>query len=324
MVDLTLNNQATEIGLRLQPAQRILLTSHIRPDGDAVGSLLGFGLALQAAGKTVQMVLSDGLPKRFEFLTGSEQVEKQVDGEFDLFVVLDSSDKERIGTKFGDRRPIDINIDHHVTNLYYALNNLVDIKAVATTQILAEWMPKWDLPVTRPVADALLTGLITDTIGFRTSNMTPEAMRVAAELMELGCDLPDLYGKALIDRSFDAIRLWGAGLSGLQREGSLVWTSITASDREVSGYLGRDDADLVNVLSSIREANIAIIFVDQGDGHVKVSWRSRPGFDVSKIAFQFGGGGHPAASGADVKGSLDQVQHIILRETLSLLNGKGY
>lgn len=318
-----MSNQALEIGHCLQNAQRLLVASHIRPDGDAIGALLGMGLSLQAAGKDVEMILSDGLPRRFQFLVGSEQIKEQASGSFDLLVVLDSSDQERIGDAMGDRGPIDINIDHHVTNLNFARYNFVDTQAVATTQILAEWLPKWDLPLTREVADALLTGLITDTIGFRTSNMTPAALRTAAGLMELGSVLPDLYNQALVERSFDAMRLWGAGLSSMHREGSLVWTSITPQDREETGYPGRDDADLVNVLSSIREANIAVIFIDQGNGHVKVSWRSRPGFDVSRIALHFGGGGHPAASGADIQGSLDQVSQIVLHETLSLLNGKG-
>ncbi|HEX7973100.1 MAG TPA: DHHA1 domain-containing protein, partial [Anaerolineales bacterium] len=169
--------------------------------------------------------------------------------------------------------------------------------------------------VTQPVAAALLTGLITDTLGFRTSNMNPRALRLAADLMEQGVDLPELYRQALFQRSFEATRYWGYGLRQLQREGRLAWTSLTQADRQAVGYPGRDDADLINILSSIEDVDVVVIFVEQPNQHVKVSWRAQPGFDVSQVALSFGGGGHPAASGADVSGSIEEVRPRVLDST---------
>ena len=308
----------------IQNAQSILVVSHIRPDGDAVGSVLGLGLALQAIGKDVQMVLEDGVPKSFRHLTGSDQIKKQADDAYDCSIVLDCSDLTRTGKIFLDGSCPSINIDHHNTNLNFANLNLVDSEATATTEILTRLLLAWKLPIELPVAEALLTGLITDTLGFRISGMSPGALRIAADLFEIGADLPTLYARALLTRSYRAARYWGAGLSALQLEDRLLWTRLTLEDRRSANYPGRDDADLINILQTIDDADIFVIFIEQTEDRVKVSWRARPGFDVSKIALQFGGGGHKPAAGAEIQGSVDEVVDKVLLTTRSLLNGHHY
>ncbi len=314
-------NRATalEIGSCIKHARRILVASHIRPDGDAIGSLLGMGLALRGSGKDVQMILADGVPSNFSHLTGSELVQKHPEGNFDLSIVVDCSELKRVGSILDRYTPPDINIDHHITNMNFATINLVDTGAVATAEILAEYMPIWELEIDTAVADALLTGLITDTLGFRTGNMTPSALRTAASLMEAGSNLSHLYEKSLIERTFEATRFWGAGLSSLEREGPIVWTTLTMEERQACGYTGRDDAELINVLSTIADAIVAIIFVEQPNGNIKVSWRAKPGYDVSAIALYFGGGGHPAAAGAEIRGDLDDVKWMVLEKTRNTL-----
>lgn len=312
------NTPHSEIRRLFQAAQRVLLVSHIRPDGDAIGSLMGLGASLKAAGKEVQMALEDGIPASFHYLPGWREVVRKPSGEFDLIVTLDCSDMLRTGGTLAGYRLPDLNIDHHITNLNFARLNLVDAEAVATAEVLAANLSRWGLPLTVEAAGALLTGLITDTLGFRTSNMSPRAMRIAADLMEAGADLPDLYTRALLQRSYEAVRLWAAALAHLNREGPLVWTAITAADRQAAGYTGRDDADVINVLASINDAAIAIIFVEQPNGGVKVSWRAQPGYDVSKLAFSFGGGGHPAAAGVEIKGDMAQIQEMVLGATRNL------
>ncbi|MCL4559404.1 MAG: bifunctional oligoribonuclease/PAP phosphatase NrnA [Chloroflexi bacterium] len=312
-----------QIGKAMKGAERILIVSHVRPDGDAVGSLIGLGLALQEAGKAVQMVLNDGVPTSFRHLTGSNQVVKHPGGNFDLTIVLDCSDLPRVGKALTEGTVPDINIDHHITNLNFARINLVKPDAVATSAILAEYLPEWGFPVTPQVASALLTGLISDTLGFRTSNMTPQVMRLAATLMEIGTNLPELYSAALVRRSFESARYWGAGLSHLERRGRLVWATLSLDDRSGVNYPGNDDADLINVLSTIDGADVALIFVEQKGGKTKVSWRSQPGVDVSQIALKFGGGGHAAASGAEITGSLVDVQERVIHDTLAFLEASA-
>lgn len=305
---------------RFATADRILIISHIRPDGDAVGSLLGLGLSLQARGKIAQMVIDDGVPSSFRHLNGSDSVRNRPEGDFDLCVTLDCSDLMRTGEALTGYGIPDINIDHHATNSNFGRINFVDRQAVSTTEIIIDHLENWGLPINLDIADALLTGLITDTIGFRTANITPKALRMAARMMETGSDLSRLYHQALLTKSFQALRFWGAGLSTLERDGPMVWTTLTMAERIAAGYGGRDDADLINLMSAIEDAKIWIIFVEQPNGNIKVSWRSQPGIDVSKVAMGFGGGGHPAASGAEISGSIDQVRTDVLQDTFRLIN----
>lgn len=302
----------------IESSNRILVTAHIRPDGDAIGAVLGMGLALIHANKKVQMVLSDGIPSSFNFLPGFELINKQLVEDYEISIVLDCSDEQRAGNVFKCKKP-DINIDHHITNEYYAQFNLVDINAASTTAILAEHLPLWGLKITKEISDVLLTGLITDTIGFRTSNVTSSTLETAAKLMLSGADLSDLYEKALNRRSFQSAKYWGQGLQSIQRKGKILWATLTLEDRKISNYTGNDDADLINILSCIDGSDIFIIFIEQNEHHVKVSWRARPGIDVSQLAKQFGGGGHPAASGADIDGDLVDVQKKVLLLSHELL-----
>jgi phosphoesterase RecJ-like protein len=154
--------------------------------------------------------------------------------------------------------------------------------------------------------------------------MTPKALRLAASLMEMGVDLPDLYQRALVSRSYEAMRLWGAGLSKLEHNGRMVWTTLTLTDRADIHYPGRDDADLINMLVNVEGAEVAIIFLEQPDGRVKVSWRAQPGIDVSRLALNHGGGGHSAASGAEIQGNLDEVRSTVLNETRELLGEEHF
>ena len=304
-----------QVGQQLLQADNILVVSHIRPDGDAVGSLLGLGLVLRELGKNVQMVLQDGIPSSFKHLDGSQFVQRKATAEFDLVCVLDCSDLLRAGNVIPEDRVPDINLDHHATNLNFARLNVVLPEAVATTEVIAGLIEALGWNFSESVSAALLTGLITDTIGFRTSNITPDSLRLAARLMESGAELSALYHKALINQSFEAAQLWGMGLSKLNNDGRIVWTSLTQNDRQQVKYPGRDDADLINVLSSINGYDVALIFVEQPNGNVKVSWRSQPTCDVSGIALEFGGGGHPRASGAEISGSLQEVQEMVLQST---------
>jgi bifunctional oligoribonuclease and PAP phosphatase NrnA len=305
---------------RLRAAQKILITSHVRPDGDAIGSMLGLGLALQNAGKTVQMALADGVPSSFRYLEGSDRVRKIPDRDFDTFITVDCADFKRLGKPFQNFGQPDINIDHHITNERFGNLNLIEGQEVATAAILTSYLPTWGYEITQPIAAALLTGIITDTLGFRTSNITPEALRQAATLMETGVDLSELYMRGLVHRSFSSARYWGMGLSKLESSDSIVWTTLSLADRKASGYDGNDDADLINMISAIEEHKVGLIFVEQRDNHVKISWRAlEQGVDVSTVAKQFGGGGHAAAAGADLPGALNEIQPLVLGKTKEML-----
>jgi len=311
----------SEIKSRFHSASRILIVSHVRPDGDAIGSTLALGLALIDAGKQVQMVLADGVPSGFCHLPGSDLVTTKAEGTFDLIVTVDCSDLKRVGSALEGYSPPDIVIDHHVTTEAFGTLMLVEPNAVATASVLTRGMPLWGLAITPPIASNLITGLVTDTLGFRTANTTPEALHQTADLLALGVDMSKLYYHSLVRRTFAGAKYWGAGLSSLQRSDGIVWATLTLAERHASGYTGNDDADLVNVVSSIDEADIAIIFVEQNSHHTKVSWRGlKTHLDVSQVARQFNGGGHKAAAGAEIEGSLAEVQEKVLAATRKMLN----
>lgn len=304
---------------KIKNAASVGIVAHIHPDGDAIGSTLGLGLALINAGKKVEMVLKDGVSPTFRHLTGASLVKRAFESECDLLIVLDSSDLQRTGGVLKDHTP-DINIDHHITNENFAGINLVEPKTVATSAILAKHLSAWGLSIDVDVARALLTGILSDSIGFRTSNTTAESLRLAADLMDSGANITELYNKALISRSYEATKYWSFALSRMQRNAGLVWTSLTLEDRKASGYFGNDDADLTNILSSIDSLDIAVLFVEQSATKTKVSWRSIPGLDISELAHQLGGGGHPAAAGVEMEGTLAEVEQKVLQITQDYLN----
>ncbi|MBN2499838.1 MAG: bifunctional oligoribonuclease/PAP phosphatase NrnA [Anaerolineales bacterium] len=318
-----------EIRQCIAQAQHIAVVGHKRPDGDSIGSVLGLGLALQNAGKQVQMCSADGVPTALKHLEGSDQIVQELQLPIDLVIAVDMSSFDRLGADLPEELVtartqaglplVDVCIDHHATNNHFAAVSLVEETEVAVAAILTKYLPALGLEISAAVAGALLTGIITDTIGFRTPNVNAGTLRLAADLVEKGADLPELYFKALVEKSFEATRYWGAGLSKIHRENGIVWTTLSVEDRKMAGYGGNDDADLVNELSSVKDAKIAIIFIEQTDNTVKISWRSKPGFDVSQIATQFGGGGHKVASGALAVGDLQSVCEQVLAATRQTL-----
>ena len=315
-----MNDIDAEINAKIASAKNILIVSHVRPDGDAVGAMLGLGLALKHSGKTVQMVLNDGLPASFRHLPGSNLVKKEPQGQPDLFITVDCADFKRTGKLFENYRKPDINIDHHITNEKFGTLNLVEPDSVATSAILTEHIPHWGLEINQDVAASLATGIVTDTLGFRTSNTNPAALRQMALLMDTGINMPDLYNRALVSRSFSAARYWGAGLSSLKTMDGMVYATLRLADRKAAGYGGNDDADLINIVSAIEDHVVGMIFVEQRNT-VKISWRAlQPGVDVSQIATHFGGGGHKAAAGADISGNLEEIQTRVLQTTREMLN----
>jgi phosphoesterase RecJ-like protein len=293
------------------------VVSHERPDGDAIGSTIAMGLMLQKLGKKPQMAIADGIPSRYHFLKGASGVEDRLPDEFDLIIVLDCSDTRRIGFEL-PRQP-DINIDHHPTNDQFADHNLVMPQAAATTEILFNILPQLNITLDVDLAEALLVGLITDTIGFRTPSVHPGVFDMAAELLKSGADLNGIYNRALNQRSFSGARYWGQGLRKLERDGGLLWAELSLADRNAAEYPGNDDADLINFLTTIESPTITLIFVEQAKGKVKVSWRSKPGVNVAQVASSFGGGGHEQAAGAMIAGTLEEVKASVLQATKALI-----
>ncbi|MBS1245789.1 MAG: putative Bifunctional oligoribonuclease and phosphatase NrnA [Chloroflexi bacterium] len=265
--------------LLLRSARRILLTTHIAPDGDAIGGLLGLGKALRQAGKRVTVSCSDPVPSRFAYLPGYADIVSQADGPFDLVVTLDCGDLKRAGRIYRTDEWRDIpllNIDHHVTNTHFGTHHWVDASYVATSEMVLELCDRLGLPLDADIATCLLYGIIGDTLALRTDNVTPA-----------------LLGKVM--------------LSTLRLQEGVVWVVLSQQARHEVGWPDTDLQGLANFLLSVEEANLSAVLAEKDDGQVEVSLRARPSFDVSAVAVALGGGGHPQASGCTMDGPLDTV-----------------
>lgn len=305
---------------RLERATTVLALTHYAPDGDALGSLLGLGLALRALGKHVTLACADPVPDTFRFLPHSRLVSPQINPHAEVIVALDAAELSRLGDLAAQlpRQP-DLQFDHHITNTRFADLNLVDVQAASTAELVADLLEPLGLPLNADVAQCLLAGLVSDTLGFRTSSTTPKTMQVAEKLVGAGASLQYTIDQALHKRSVGAVRLWALGLANLQLADRIVWTSLPLSARAAAGYNGKGDADLINVLTTVREADIAITLTEREDGKVKISWRSTPQYNVAAVAQQFGGGGHAAAAGAEMTATLVEAEQQVLAATRALM-----
>jgi phosphoesterase RecJ-like protein len=314
-------NDVQRIGGAVLNARRMLLITHVAPDGDAIGSLLGTGWMLRGLGKDVTMACGDPVPAVYTWLPGSEEIVQQSTGSYDLVLSLDCSDRRRMGKVFAEEMaalPL-VNIDHHVTNTMFGTVNWVDPSSVATAQMALTLAQAMGWEVTPYVATCLLTGLVTDTRSFRTSNVDIAAVEAALRLMEAGASLSEIAHRALDQRPLASVRLWGQAIDRAHLQDGLLWTEVTQEMRRRWALAESDDSGLANFLSGVREADIVVVFTERDNGTVDVGMRAAPGYDVSRVALELGGGGHPQASGSTLTGDLPQIRERVLdalRESL--------
>jgi phosphoesterase RecJ-like protein len=310
----------------IREAGSILLVTHIHPDGDAIGSLLGLANALWARGKQVDTVVDGGVPKFLQFVPSADRVLSELTvGQWDVMISLDSSDEERTGKsgEFGRAHSAKvINLDHHATNTMFGDLHIVVPEAVAATEIVFDWLNRMGDPITTPVATALLTGLVTDTIGFRTSNVKPVTLHIAQALIEAGASLTEIMTRTLNSHPYSFVEIWKHALPTVQLSDGVISAEITQAHIQEIGLSEIPDTGLVSWLVSVDEAKVSALFKEQPDNTVEVSLRSKVGYDVAHIAFKLGGGGHKQASGATVTGTLSEVKTRVIPMLRDLvLNG---
>ncbi|MEZ4666814.1 MAG: bifunctional oligoribonuclease/PAP phosphatase NrnA [Anaerolineae bacterium] len=301
-----------EAAAAVRNAASILVVSHVKPDGDAIGSLLGLGIALREVGKKVDAAVDDGVPDFLGFLPQSETVLPDLtNGQWDLMISVDASDAERTG-KVGhygrDHAPKVVNLDHHPTNTEFGDIHLIVPQAVSASEIIYDWLGKMNITPSQPVATALLTGLITDTMGFRTSNVVARTLQVAYELTTCGAPYLDIMTRTMVNKPLSHILLWQQALPSLEVMDGIITSVITPENLKQSEIRDMTDGGLVSLLVAAEEISIACVFKVLDANSVEVSFRSKPGFDVGSVAFALGGGGHKPAAGATISGSLDDIK----------------
>ncbi len=302
----------------LRRAQRVIVVCHYDPDGDAIGTLLGLGWALRGMGKEVTLACDDPVPWNLTFLPGSETAVNRLPSvQADLVVIVDCSDARRAGKVGADAAALGvpvINIDHHVTNTRFGQVNIVEPDAVAASAIVFDLLKAMGYALDPNTATCLLTGLVTDTHGFRTANVNQGVLLAVTHLMDAGASLTEVTRLALDRHSFSGLAMIGKALNQVQCEDGVIWSYMTHPERrslDVKGT-GARPRNFSTLLNTVEGVSVAAFFLEDPANHVDISMRAKPGFDLS-VLFDEGqvlhkqGGGHPLASGAEVDAPLEVV-----------------
>ena len=304
--------------------QKIALTTHVRPDCDAVGSELGMAAILSKLGKEVRCINPFELPPNLRFLDGESRLEQLGEGDTrqwletaDLLIVLDTSAWAQLGEMGEVIRQISAAkavMDHHVSGDDLGAALFKNTSAEATGRLVFEAAQHLGVEITPDVAVALYAALATDTGWFRFSSTTAGTYRIAAALTEAGAVPEKIYKDLYENETIGRLRLVGRamGRTEIELDGRLIYTWIELDDFKASGAAASDTEDVINLMLAVGDTEVAVIFVEQQTGGFKLSFRSRCDVDCSQLAEQFGGGGHRKAAGAFVKESLDVARSKVL------------
>lgn len=305
----------------LERSERILILTHLNPDGDAIGSLLAMWHALHAMGKTALALASSPLADYMLALPGIEHVAVYERGTplpvSDLICMVDTAEPYRTGAVYEDHsdlinsHPLII-IDHHVTNAGRGNVNLIDSTSASCAELVYHLLRAMKIAVTPQMATCLLMGVMTDTLSFQTSSTRPQTLHTTAELLEARADHDMVVKEVYQSLPYATIRLVGLALGRLQRDGELIWTTITQEMLRETGADELASDDVVLMMQRVAGARICAMLREREDGQVKVSLRSKPGIDVALIARTWGGGGHIQAAGATLPMNIEAAEQEIL------------
>jgi phosphoesterase RecJ-like protein len=308
----------------IRARRRFLVTSHARPDGDGIGSALACGQILRVMGKEAEVVMHDGVPRIYQNLPFADRVLKADAIPADFFanslaspllnsaaaafandaVILLECDSTRRTQLAGLEPCFLINIDHHVSGRNFAHVNWIDSSVMATAELVYRLARLACVPIDRDIATCLYTALMTDTGSFMFEGTNEHTFTVARDLVLAGANPAQCARPIYFGHSTAKMRLLGAALSNLHREGPLAWICVTQEQMHWLGAREEDCEGLVNYALSMADVQVAIFFRELPDRRFRVSLRSKGQVNVSTVAEHFGGGGHKCASGCSIEGPL--------------------
>lgn len=304
------------IGEWLGKYESFALLSHVRPDGDAIGSQIALGFCLEAAGKKVRLINEDGLPDNLAFLSGSERVESPPAEplEVDVVIALDTATKPRLGERAlaavaGCERWI--NIDHHRSNPGYGDLNLIDDSSPATGEILYELITALGLPMPAESRDAIYVAVSTDTGSFQYAGTTAATYEMAADLVRKGLDVGRINTLTYDNHPMRRVELMRALLNTLELRsgGRLAHWQLSQETVKRLQAKPEDSEGLIDIIRAIQGVVVAIFFEELADGKIRVSMRSKDRrIDVCRICMLFGGGGHALAAGIRMAGPIEEAK----------------
>jgi phosphoesterase RecJ-like protein len=313
----------------VQQNQRFVLTTHVRPDPDGLGSQIALADVLESLGKQVDLVISSDWPPRYTFLDPDRRIARfHIPGtpyqNAGAIIVLDTGTWNQLGdfgTFLKTATAAKVVIDHHLSQDDLGATALVDTTAEATGRLVYEAVQALGRPLSVRAANALFAALATDTGWFRHKNTTAETFALADELMRAGADPTTLYEQIYEQSTLARVHLAGLVMNRLKviENGRVAYTEVYKSDYAATGAIPQDTEDMINYPRSIAGVEVALFFLEQPVGGVKISFRSRSRIDVAKLAEQFGGGGHRLASGATLQTTLPEAQRRILDAVKAVL-----
>lgn len=288
----------------IRERHRFVVTSHARPDGDGIGSALACGQILRVMGKDAEVVTYDGVPRIYQNLPFANRAIQAESVPPNDAVIMLECDSTRRALLQGLDQCFLINIDHHVSGRNFGHINWIDSTVMATAELVYRLARLACVPIDRDIATCLYTALMTDTGSFMFEGTNEHTFTVARELVMAGADPAQCARQIYFGHSTAKMRLLGAALSHLHREGPLAWIWVTREQMQRFGAREEDCEGLVNYALSMGDVQVAIFFRELPDSRYRVSLRSKGEINVSKVAEHFGGGGHKCASGFSLDGPL--------------------
>ena len=312
-----------EILKQIQKAEKIVILTHESPDGDAVGSSLAMKLIVEKLEKTADVIIPE-YSRLFNFLPSAEEI--MTDSEiknYDLAISVDCATLKRMAKKeYFENAKSTIVIDHHGSNTMYGDLNYVNPVSPACCEVLAGMLKYYEIDITKDIGTCLMTGIITDTGGFRHVGITPETFEFTADLIRLGVDVPDIYKRTLNTKTRANFELSKRVMDRMEilEDGKVTFTYMNKKDEEEVGAEPGDHEGLVEIGRDIEGVEVSI-FIRQKENEeaYKISMRSGNKVNVSDICFLFGGGGHPRAAGALIQGNVEQVKEKLMKEVRKAL-----
>jgi len=316
----TIGSGFAEVGEVIAKHNSFVIMSHVRPDGDAIGSQVALGFSLMAMGKTVFLVNEDGVPESLEFLAGSEKVTTPPGEALDVEVAiaLDTATKPRLGDgalHAASKAKVWVNIDHHISNPKYGDVNVIDSTSPATGQILYNLIRALDLPLPAETRDAIYVAVSTDTGSFQYGSTTAETYEMGAALIRSGLDVGKINADTYDNHPFRRLELMRELLNTLEisADGKLANWELRDATRLNLNLQPDDSEGLIDLIRSVKGVRVAVFFEELEGGKIRVSMRSKDkGVNVCDVAARFGGGGHALAAGIRMAGPLEEAKPKVL------------
>ena len=295
----------------IEKKQKFGITTHIKPDGDGVGSSLGLCWLLQSLGKTAEVLVHGDIPIAYRSLPGAEQIRDvdSIDAKYDAIFVIECSDLERPGIE-GLQNEFTVNIDHHATSEHFGTINWIDSTASAVGEMIYNLCKAIGGKITREIAECVYMALVTDTGSFHFSNTTDRTLKVASELVKAGVKPAEVSEAVYNNYPWSRIELMRQVLDTVKRDESGQVASLrqTLKMREVANAVDGDNNGFVNIPLTSREILAVVYMREGGEDQYRVSLRSKGDINVARVAEKYGGGGHRNAAGLRIEGNWDEKE----------------